>query len=225
MVRLARISRRNSQQACEVRVKATELSIPGAWEFLPQQFSDDRGGFLVWYDADVFADALGFALTVAQANQSVSRRGVVRGVHWADVPVGQGKYVYCARGAVLDIVVDLRVGSPTFGRHEVTRLDTVDNRAVYLAEGLGHAFVAVEDGSVVSYLCSARYAPTRERIVHVRDEELALPLPAGVEPIISERDANAPSLTELRAAGLLPRYDECQRLYHAHRAHRASRTG
>ena len=134
-----------ARQACEVRVKATELSIPGAWEFLPQQFSDDRGSFLVWYDAEVFADALGFELSVAQANQSVSRRGVVRGVHWADVPVGQAKYVYCSRGAVLDVVVDLRVGSPTFGRHEVTRLDTIDNRAVYLAEGLGHAFVAMEE--------------------------------------------------------------------------------
>ncbi|MFC6019169.1 dTDP-4-dehydrorhamnose 3,5-epimerase family protein [Plantactinospora solaniradicis] len=206
-------------------MKATELSISGAWEFLPQQFSDDRGSFLVWYDAEVFADALGFELSVSQANQSVSRRGVVRGVHWADVPIGQAKYVYCSQGAVLDIVVDLRLGSPTFGRHEVTRLDTIDNRAVYLAEGLGHAFVAMEEESVVSYLCSARYAPARERIVHVRDEELALPWPAEIEPVLSERDANAPTLAELRAAGLLPDYHECQRFYQAQRARRAGRTG
>ncbi|MFY1674405.1 dTDP-4-dehydrorhamnose 3,5-epimerase family protein [Plantactinospora sp. WMMB334] len=196
-------------------MKVTELSIPGAWEFLPQQFSDDRGRLLVWYDAAAFADALGFDLPVAQANQSVSRRGVIRGVHWADVPVGQAKYVYCPRGAVLDIVVDLRVGSPTFGQHEVTRLDTIDNRAVYLAEGLGHAFVALEEESIVSYLCSARYAPARERIVHVHDEELALPWPAEIDPILSERDAHAPTLAELRAADLLPRYDECQRFYQA----------
>ncbi|WP_192766222.1 dTDP-4-dehydrorhamnose 3,5-epimerase family protein [Plantactinospora soyae] len=206
-------------------MKATELSIPGAWEFLPQQFSDDRGSFLVGYDAELFADALGFELAVAQVNQSVSRRGVIRGVHWADVPVGQAKYVYCSRGAVLDIVVDLRVGSPTFGQHEVTRLDTIDNRAVYLAEGLGHAFVAAEDESVVSYLCSTRYAPARERIVHVRDEELALPWPADIEPILSERDRNAPTLAELRAAGLLPDYRECQRSYQAHRARPTPRTG
>jgi len=127
-------------------VKATELSIPGAWEFRPPVFPDDRGQFLVWYDAAVFADALGFELAVAQVNQSVSRRGVIRGVHWADVPVGQAKYVYCPRGAVLDVIVDLRVGSPTFGRYEVIRLDSVDHRAVYIAEGLGHAFVALEEG-------------------------------------------------------------------------------
>ncbi|GAB3966515.1 dTDP-4-dehydrorhamnose 3,5-epimerase [Plantactinospora veratri] len=204
-------------------MKATELSIPGAWEFLPQQFSDDRGRLLVWYDAEVFADALGFELSVAQANQSVSRRGVIRGVHWADVPVGQAKYVYCPRGAVLDMVVDLRVGSPTFGRHEVTRLDTIDNRAVYLPEGLGHAFVALEQDSIVSYLCSARYAPARERVVHVRDPELALPWPADLDPILSERDAEAPGLAELRAADLLPSYAECQRFYQAQRAGRASR--
>lgn len=204
-------------------MKATELSIPGAWEFLPQRFDDDRGSFLVWYDAAVFADALGFEFSVAQVNQSVSRRGVVRGVHWADVPVGQAKYVYCPRGAVLDIVVDLRVGSPTFGRHEVTRLDSIDHRAVYLAEGLGHAFVAVEEESLVSYLCSTRYAPARERIVHVRDADLALPWPADIEPILSERDANAPGLAELRSADLLPRYDECQRLYHSHRIRRSGR--
>jgi dTDP-4-dehydrorhamnose 3,5-epimerase len=151
-------------------VKATELSISGAWEFVPQQFPDDRGNFLVWYDAAAFADALGFELSVVQANHSISRRGVVRGVHWADVPVGQAKYVYCPRGSLLDIIVDLRVGSPTFGQHEVVRLDTVDYRAVYLSEGLGHAFVALEDDSELSYLCSAGYAPTRERIVNFADE-------------------------------------------------------
>lgn len=199
-------------------MKATELSISGAWEFVPQQFPDSRGNFLVWYDAAVFADALGFELSVAQTNHSVSRRGVVRGVHWADVPPGQGKYVYCPQGALLDIVVDLRVGSPTFGQHEVVRLDTVDYRALYLSEGLGHAFIAVEDNTVLSYLCSAGYAPGRERIVNVLDEELALPVPADITPTFSERDANGPRLAELRTAGLLPAYDECQRYYASLRA-------
>ncbi|MEO3746240.1 dTDP-4-dehydrorhamnose 3,5-epimerase [Plantactinospora sp. B5E13] len=196
-----------------MRVKATELSIPGAWEFLPQSFPDERGSLQICYDAAVFADALGFELTVAQVNQSVSRRGVIRGVHWADVPVGQAKYVSCPRGAVLDVVVDLRVGSPTFGRHEVTRLDTVDHRAVYLSEGLGHAFIAIEEDSVVNYLCSARYAPTRERVVSVHDPELALTWPDDVTPILSTRDADAPTLADLRDAGLLPDYAECQRFY------------
>ena len=201
-------------------MKATELSISGAWEFVPQQFPDDRGNFLVWYDAEAFAEALGFELSVAQTNHSVSRRGVVRGVHWADVPVGQAKYVYCPQGALLDIIVDLRVGSPTFGQHEVVRLDPVEYRAAYLAEGLGHAFIALEDNTVLSYLCSARYAPSRERIVNVRDEQLALPIPADIEPLLSERDANGPGLAELVQAGLLPAYDECQRLYRSQRAGR-----
>lgn len=204
-------------------MKATELSISGAWEFVPRQFPDDRGNFLVWYDGEAFADALGFPLNVAQTNHSVSRRGVVRGVHWADVPVGQAKYVYCPQGALLDIIVDLRVGSPTFGQHEVVRLDTVEYRAVYLSEGLGHAFVALEDDTTMAYLCSAGYAPTRERIVQVLDKELALPIPTDHPPILSERDANAPGLRELLDAGLLPSYDECQRFYESLRAEPSAR--
>nr|MDT0662739.1 dTDP-4-dehydrorhamnose 3,5-epimerase [Micromonospora sp. DSM 115978] len=199
-------------------MKATEMSISGVWEFVPQQFPDDRGNFLVWYDAEVFADALGFEMTVAQTNHSVSHKGVIRGVHWADVPVGQAKYVYCPRGALLDVVVDLRVGSPTFGQHEIVRLDTTEHRAIYLSEGLGHAFVSLEDDTVMTYICSARYAPTREHIVNVFDEELALPWPTDLTPLLSERDAKAPSLAEVKAAGRLPSYDECQRFYEALRA-------
>jgi dTDP-4-dehydrorhamnose 3,5-epimerase len=199
-------------------VKATELSIAGAWEFVPRQFPDDRGNFLVWYDAKVFTETVGFPLSLAQTNHSVSKRGVVRGVHWADVPPGQGKYVYCAKGALLDFVVDLRVGSPTFGQHEVVRLDSVDYRAVYLSEGLGHAFVALEDDTVTAYLCSEGYAPQRERIVNVRDETLALPLPADVTPVLSARDAAGPTLAEARAAGLLPDYETCLRFYAEQRA-------
>jgi dTDP-4-dehydrorhamnose 3,5-epimerase len=199
-------------------VKATELSISGLWEFVPQVFGDERGSFHVWYDAAVFADALGFELSVAQTNHSVSRRGVVRGLHWADVPPGQAKYVYCARGSLLDIVVDLRVGSPTFGRHEIVRLDSVDYRALYVAEGLGHGFLALEDGTVVSYLCSERYAPAREHIVNADDEDLALALPAAIEAVRSPRDAAGPSLAELKAAGRLPDFGECQAYYRSLRA-------
>lgn len=201
-------------------MKASELSIPGAWEFVPQQFPDDRGNFLVWYDSQAFVDALGFPMTVAQTNNSVSRRGVVRGVHWADVPVGQAKYVYCPQGALLDIIVDLRVGSPTFGRHEVVRLDTVDYRAVYLSEGLGHAFIALEENTVMTYLCSTPYAPKREHIVSVLDADLALPIPTEMPPILSARDAEAPGLRESQEAGRLPDYAECQRFYRELRAGR-----
>lgn len=206
-------------------MKATELSISGAWQFVPQQFRDDRGNFLVWYDADAFAEALGFELTVAQTNHSVSRRGVIRGMHWADVPVGQAKYVYCPRGALLDVIVDLRVGSPTFGQHEMVRLDNVEHRALYLSEGLGHGFVSLEDDTVLAYLCSTRYAPARERALNVYDPDLAIDWPTDDQPILSERDAQAPTLAQVRDAGLLPEYAECQRFYESLRSRPGDRGG
>src|SRR5919202_5624129 len=122
-----------------------ELGIPGAFEVTPVPHRDERGAFLEWFRQDELAAAVGHELELAQANCSISRRGVVRGVHCAEVPPGQAKYVTCSRGAVLDVVVDLRVGSPTFGRWEGVRLDDVDRRAVYLAEGLGHGFCALSD--------------------------------------------------------------------------------
>lgn len=204
-------------------MEATELAIPGAWQFVPRQFPDDRGKFLVWYDAEVFADALGYEMTVAQTNHSASRRGVIRGVHWTDVPDGQSKYIYCPRGAALDVIVDLRVGSPTFGQHEIVRLDSVEHRAVFLSEGLGHAFISLSDDTVMAYLCSTRYAPAHDRVVHVFDPELAIDWPIEGEPILSERDANAPSLAQLRDAGLLPDYAECQRLYQTLRSRHEAR--
>ena len=192
-------------------VKARELQVPDAWEFTPTQFPDDRGVFLNWYTADAVAEAVGHPLRLAQTNHSVSRRGVVRGVHYAMVPPSQAKYVYCPRGAVLDIIVDIRVGSPTFGQHDVVRLDTVDYRAVYVAEGLGHTVVALEDDSVVCYLCSTGYNPAREKGISPADPALGLDLPA--DAILSEKDTAAPTLAAARDAGLLPDYAECTAFY------------
>jgi 5-epimerase len=138
---------------------------------------------------------------------------VVRGLHFADMPPGQAKYVYCSAGALLDVVVDVRVGSPTFGMVEVVELDAAGCRAVYLAEGLGHAFVALEDATAMTYLCSTPYNPVAEHGVNPLDPELALPWPTGLTPILSEKDAEAPSLAEAREAGLLPSWQECRRRY------------
>lgn len=189
------------------------LRIDGAVEFTPVQHSDDRGVFLEWFKAETFAAATGRPPVIAQANQSVSARGVLRGVHFALVPPGQAKYVYCSRGAVLDVIVDIRVGSPTFGQFDAVQLDDVDRRAVYLAEGLGHAFMALENDSTVSYLCSTGYAPGREFGVHPLDPELALPWPSAITPILSEKDAAAPTLAEAEKQGLLPDFAECQAYY------------
>lgn len=194
-------------------MQVRELAVPDAFELTPRVFPDQRGRFLETYRAEVLAAAVGHPLALAQANCSVSARGVVRGVHFADVPPSQAKYVTCLSGAVLDVVVDVRVGSPAFGRWDAVRLDDVDHRALYLAEGLGHAFMALTDDAVVSYLCSAPYAPGREHGLHPLDPELALPWPADVEPLLSPKDAEAPTLSQALTAGLLPAYEDCVALY------------
>jgi dTDP-4-dehydrorhamnose 3,5-epimerase len=185
------------------------LDIDGAWVFTPRVFTDSRGSFLEWFrDAEFQAD-LGHRLELAQANCSVSRRGVIRGVHFADVPPGQAKYVTCMSGAVLDVVVDLRVGSPSYARWAAVPLDDETRRAVFVAEGLGHAFMALSDEATVLYLCSTPYAPGREHGVHPLDPDIGIDWPADVPTILSDKDASAPSLADARAAGLLPDYHDC----------------
>lgn len=191
-------------------MKVRELTVPGSYEFTPAQHADDRGVFLEWFRGTDFQQVSGHSLSVAQGNCSVSAAGVLRGVHYADVPPGQGKYVTCVSGAVLDMVVDIRVGSPTFGAVDAVRLDTLDRRAVYLGEGLGHAFLALEPASTVLYLCSTPYAPGREHGINPLDPRLALPLPPGLEPILSDKDRDAPELLAAARAGLLPDWDACQ---------------
>ncbi len=189
-------------------MKFRELSIEGVFEITPQQHGDPRGMFMEWYRFDRLAEVVGHPLNLAQANLSVSQRGVVRGIHFADVPRGQAKYVTCVRGAVLDVIVDIRVGSPTFGRVEGVRLDDVDRRAVYLPEGMGHGFCALTDDATLSYICSETYNPTGEHSIHPLDPDLGIDWPADV-PLLSARDDAAPSLAEVTAAGLLPDYAAC----------------
>jgi len=189
------------------------LSIEGAFEITPRQFPDDRGVFLESFRGDKLADAVGHRFDIIQTNVSVSSRGTVRGVHFADVPPSQAKYVTVVSGSFIDFAIDIRVGSPTFGQWDSVLLDTVDRRAVYLAEGLGHTICSLEDDSTVVYLCSATYDPAREHGIHPLDPQLGLALPEGITPVLSARDAAAPSLKEAAAQGQLPRYDECVRYY------------
>jgi dTDP-4-dehydrorhamnose 3,5-epimerase len=190
-------------------VKIRPLSIEGAWEVTPQQHGDPRGLFLEWYKADRLAEAVGRPLRLAQANISVSARGVVRGIHFAQVPPGQAKYITCVRGAVVDVVVDIRLGSPTFGQWEAVRLDDVDRRAVYLDEGLGHGYCALTDDAAVTYLVNEGYNPAREFGIHPLDPEIGVKWPVD-EPALSGRDAVAPSLAQAQADGLLTTYRDCQ---------------
>jgi dTDP-4-dehydrorhamnose 3,5-epimerase len=197
-------------------VEIRELAVPDSYALDLVPHGDARGRFTEWYRADVLSEAVGFGLTLAQANHSVSARGVLRGVHFALVPPGQAKYVYCPAGRVLDVVVDIRVGSPTFGQWDAVGLDDENRKALYLAEGLGHAFMALADDTVVNYLCSAPYAPGREHGIHPLDPAIGIAWPAvgrdgtALEPSLSPKDQGAPVLTDLVGSGLLPTRNEVE---------------
>jgi len=137
---------------------------------------------------------------VAQLNVSVSQRGVLRGVHAARTPPGQAKYVQCLAGSILDVVVDIRPDSPTFGKHAATILDDVTREAVFIEEGLGHAFCVLSDTATVAYATSTPYDPEAEFGINPLDPELALPWPSGLRLILSEKDQAAPSLARALAA-------------------------
>jgi len=195
-------------------VEILPLEIPDAYVCSPKAYADDRGTFLEWFRGDRLAAVTGRRFTPVQANHSISRRGVLRGVHFAAVPPGQAKYVYCVSGAVLDVVVDLRVGSPSYRKHTALRLDDVDRRGLYLAEGLGHAFLALTDQAQVTYLVSTPYNPDIEHAVNPLDPELALPWPPDVAgPLLSDKDAAAPGIAAAERDGLLPTYDACVAFY------------
>jgi dTDP-4-dehydrorhamnose 3,5-epimerase len=194
-------------------VEIRELAVPDSYVVDLVSHGDSRGRFTEWYKADALAGVVGFGLSLAQANHSVSARGVLRGVHFALVPPGQAKYVYCPSGKVLDVVVDIRVGSPTFGVHDSVVLDSEQPRALYLAEGLGHAFVSLADSSSVTYLVSTGYAPDREFGIDPMDPALDLPWPADMQFELSAKDRAAPSLAEAKEQGLLPTMEQCAARY------------
>lgn len=189
------------------------LAVAGAFEITPRQFPDERGVFLESFRGDLLAAHVGHRLDVVQTNVSVSSRGTLRGIHFADVPIGQAKYVTALTGSLIDYVVDLRVGSPTFGQVDSVLLDATDRRAVYLAEGLGHAFLALEDGTTAHYLCGAAYDPAAEHGIDPLDPEVALALPAGIDIRLSPKDAGAPSLAAASAQGMLPTWGACASWY------------
>jgi dTDP-4-dehydrorhamnose 3,5-epimerase len=195
-------------------VQIRELSIPDSYEITPKQFADDRGVFLEWYRFDKLSEVTGHPIDLRQANTSVSKKGVVRGIHFADVPLGQAKYVTCTHGAVLDYVIDIRVGSPTFGQWDSVLLDDKDRRAIYISEGLGHAFVALTDDATVSYLVTDVFNAPKEHGINPLDPTIGLVFPpeAG-EALLSPKDTDAPGLNEAAEAGLLPTWDDMRAYY------------
>ena len=162
----------------------------------------------------LFVDTSVWSLALRQANTSVSRKGVVRGIHYADIPIGQAKYVTALRGAVLDFVIDIRVGSPTFGQWDSVVLDDVDRKAIFISEALGHAFIALTDDTVVSYLVTDTFTPVREHGLSPVDAHVGLKFPSELgAPVLSEKDVAAPTLLEAAASGKLPTWDDARAFY------------
>ena len=186
------------------------LAISGAFEVTPRQHGDDRGRFLEWFKAAPFEDGSRLHLRM---NPFVSAAGVVRGIHFSDVPPGQAKYVTCVAGAVIDIVVDIRVGSPTFGTWDSVVLDGAERRVSTSAKAL---VMHSCPWPRVRPSCTSVQPPTHlsERGIHPLDPELGIAWPTHdrtgrqVDPILSEKDASvAPQLGRAASVGLLPAFE------------------
>ncbi|TVL94146.1 dTDP-4-dehydrorhamnose 3,5-epimerase family protein [Streptomyces sp. SAJ15] len=194
-------------------MQVQKLGIEGAYAFTPPVHKDDRGLFTSPFQDAAFAESQGRPLfPVKDISHNLSARGVLRGIHYTTTPPGRAKYVYCPYGRVQDYLVDLRLGSPTFGRWESTELGGEEARALYIPVGVGHAFLSLQDDSMVVYVMSEGYVPEHELAVSPLDPKLGLPVPQGHALAQSPRDAAAPTLSEAERQGLLPEYDTCRRV-------------
>jgi dTDP-4-dehydrorhamnose 3,5-epimerase len=191
-------------------MKAQPLKIPGSWKIEFQKFDDNRGFFYESFKEEDFKKLIGRNLNIKQTNTSSSSKGSVRGIHYALVPPSQAKLVQCQRGSIKDYVIDIRVGSPTFGQFEEIELNENSASAVFLEEGLAHAFVALENQTVVTYFVTEKYNPEREKGINPFDKTLNVKWP-DLELILSEKDKQAISLEEAKNQGLLPSFDECKK--------------
>lgn len=180
-----------------------ELDLPGILLSEPTCHGDDRGVFHEWFRGSEFSTKTGYKFDLRQANMSTSQTGVLRGLHYAEVPPGQAKYVVCPVGRILDVIVDIRVGSPNFGKHVAIELSADNRHGVFIPVGFAHGFVALE-ASTVAYLTTAEYSPTTEHTINPFDKELAIQWPGELH-ILSPRDAAAPALTEAP----LPTFEDC----------------
>jgi dTDP-4-dehydrorhamnose 3,5-epimerase len=186
------------------------MGIQGAFVFTPVRHEDSRGHFQESFKLSHLKNALGIGFEVKQVNQSSSAKGVIRGIHFASSPPGQAKYVNCLKGAIWDVVVDLRTSSPTFGKWEGIYISAENGKSVLIAEGLGHAFLCLKEDSVVNYLCSEEYRPLDERQINPLDPEIGIDFLEvanrfGVDKfVLSDQDKSAHSLKVALRSGELP---------------------
>lgn len=188
-------------------MEITPLSLDGSFVVTPRVHADDRGEFVEWFRADLLKEATGLNFSVIQANLSVSAKGTLRGIHFADVPPGQAKYVMCSSGSIRDYVVDIRVGSPNYGKWEAVTISSGERNAIVLDVGLGHAFLALEDNTTVTYLVTDHYKPQSEHAINPLDVDIALEFPLDRQALLlSDKDTSAPSFAEAATSGLLPKW-------------------
>ncbi len=186
-------------------MKVIELSIAGAYLIESPVWGDDRGYFREWFkESDL--DNAGGAFPIQQANLSVSRRGVIRGLHYSLAPEGQAKVVTCAYGEVLDVIVDIRVGSPTFGGVETIHLAANEGQSVLLPVGAAHGFCVTSEVAALTYLLSSPFNAELELEINPFDASLAIAWPLLGEPIVSVKDAEAPTLADRLREDQLPQH-------------------
>jgi dTDP-4-dehydrorhamnose 3,5-epimerase len=184
-------------------VKLIELSIPGLFVLESPVWSDDRGSFREWFKDEDF-QAAGVTFRARQSNLSISKKNVVRGLHYSMAPEGQAKVVTCAHGELDDVIVDIRVGSPTFGQHEVVHLAAGEERSVYVPVGVAHGFCVTSETGALTYLLSSPFNAQFELEINPFDAELNVGWTIDGEAIVSPKDAGAPTFRERLDAKELP---------------------
>ena len=184
-------------------MKVTQTSVPGVLVIEPQVFPDDRGFFLETYNTQRYADA-GLDVVFRQDNHSHSKKGVLRGLHF-QLNHPQGKLVYAVTGEIFDVAVDIRKGSPTFGKWTAVFLSAKNHKQIYVPPGFAHGFCVLSDSADVIYKCTEIFHPGDDYGILWSDETVAIDWPTRENLIISEKDRNNPSLNDL-PQNLLPRY-------------------
>lgn len=185
-------------------MKAIALPIKGAWLLESRVFADERGTFSEWFKSSSLSEQTGEIFEPLQANVSVSNAGVIRGIHFSLAPSGQAKLVTVMNGSIMDVAIDVRVGSPTFGNFETVILKAGDGRALFLQSDLAHAFQALENNTTVSYLVSSEYSPTDEKEISPLCSTLNIGWSTDLPRVLSEKDRAAPDTDQQLSRGLLP---------------------
>jgi dTDP-4-dehydrorhamnose 3,5-epimerase len=187
-------------------VKLIELPIPGAFVLESSVWEDDRGFFREWFKRSDL-EAAGVDFPIQQANLSMSKRNVVRGLHYSLAPEGQAKLVTCAYGELDDVLVDVRMGSKAYGRVEVVHLSAEEERSVLIPTGVAHGFCVTSEIGALTYLLSSPFNAAMELEVNPFDKVLNIPWPLTDDAITSEKDAKAPTLMRRLWSGELPKLD------------------